>query len=541
MSNSKGIEYIVNSSKAYPPWLKNHSVFKEMSKIDKVFPRIGLPNFKEPCDIINSAEAMAEAGKLSNKLIYLMSSAIVALYSILDIALCSKEKDRNDKCAKIQYCINTTNSVIRSLQAQKHIKIEDGKVVMKLNSDIFCGDKNPSFRKNEAVLRVCGKLWDLIKESGYDKIPKIDQLPEFKDFSRVNIPNKKYIIAFSSYGEEGAWDIGTISMRGVTSCQSWNAPQSRGLIGSISSKFVGVIYISSDQEVPGYGTKMLNRSMVRFCINKNTKKPALVIDNIYPNSNADTINAFKKVLSEKTGLDVLYTGERPAELANYYIPDEPSRKYLRQGEFSYMDYAIPIQTHKSSFKRNDPVVLGKITNTFKSNVCNDIDNMIKAKRELYVSAKKTLEGLLKEFDEAKAKWEKENEGKPENERAPFDLEKPKMDADISAFGKGGVINLLNHCDKKHGAGKAGTAFTKIILDSIEVDYDCASPQEYHRKYLMAFLKNQSAIKEKAKVKINAGTWAKSFPKSSEKFFDMIFSQMKGYFLAGCKELIKKAN
>jgi hypothetical protein len=118
-----------------------------------------------------------------------------------------------------------------------------------------------------------------------------------------------------------------------------------------------------------------------------------------------------------------------------------------------------------------------------------------------------------------------------------------MDNELAAFGKGGIVNLLSHCDKKQGKGLAGSTFANLILNSIVVPdtSECASKEEYHRKYLMSFLKETKKIKEVAKTKYAAGTWMKSFPKSSERFFEMIFSQIRGYVIASCKETIKKSN
>lgn len=542
LEQTKGVDYIVNSKKPYPPWIKEHTVFKSMEKIDKVFPKIGLPNFKESCDIMNSAESLTEAARLGNRLVQVITAAQTQLYAKLDEALTSKEKDRGELCAKIQELISLITTLQYSLRFADYAKVAEGRVVLKLRADIFnAGDKNPVFRKDEALLRVIGKLRDMCLEYKI-KFDAIDQLPEFKDFSRVNVPNKKYTVAFSSSGEDGAWDIGTISMRGVTSCQSWNAPQSRGLIGSISSKFVGVIYLASDQEIPGYGTKMLNRSVVRFCINKKTKKPALIMDNMYPNMNQDTLAVFKKVLKDKSGLDVLYTYDRDPSMGDYYLPDEPARKHLKQGEFSYMDHQIPVLAHAPSIKKA-PANITAMTDEFKKKVGDELDRMVKTKRELFDAATKQLEALKTEYSVAKEKWELENKDKPEDQRIKFQFEEPKMDPELLAFGKGGVENLFKHCDKKHGANSAGRMFSKFILDSLPApkEGEYTSKEEYHRKYLMGFLKSTKAAKEVSWKAVNGGTWMKSFPRSSEKFYNYIFSQMKGYVVDSCKEMIKKSN
>jgi hypothetical protein len=269
---------------------------------------------------------------------------------------------------------------------------------------------------------------------------------------------------------------------------------------------------------------------------------------MYPNQNNDTVAAFKKVLKEKSGLEVYCTFDnnnyaREANIANdYYIPDEPSRKHLKQGEFSYMDYAIPVQVHAASIKKI-PSNLTELTNAFKKKVGEELNASIKAKREAYIEAAKVLEPLVAEWDAAQKKWEEEVAAIPEADRKPFELIEPKLTPDLHNFGKGGIINLLSHCDKKHGVGSAGAVFTKMILDSVEVANadECSTKEEYHRKFVMAFMKNPGKVKEAAKKNIDAGTWQKSFPRSANRFFDSVFAQMKSYMVASCKEMIKRAN
>ena len=151
--------------------------------------------------------------------------------------------------------------------------------------------------------------------------------------------------------------------------------------------------------------------------------------------------------------------------------------------------------------------------------------------------------LKEEVGKNEKKFDEENKDKPENERPKFELEEPKMEAELHSFARGGIINFLTHCDKKHGKNSAGQVFANLFLSSVELpkDLEFNTKEEYHRKYLMTFLKNQTDVKEKAYEKYKVGTWVKSFPKSSEKFFDMIYKQMRPYFMASVKEMIKKSN
>jgi hypothetical protein len=70
---------------------------------------------------------------------------------------------------------------------------------------------------------------------------------------------------------------------------------------------------------------------------------------------------------------------------------------------------------------------------------------------------------------------------------------------------------------------------------------CASKEEYHRAFLMNFLRDHNKIKSASRAEMLKGTWAKSFPKSTDRFFSFVFAQMKGYIMGSMKELMKGKN
>jgi hypothetical protein len=540
-TTQKSVDYIINSKKPYPDWLKGHAVFKNMGKIDKIFPRIGLPNFRETADIMNTAEAKNDAINLVSNLNQHMLTARNAAYTKLNEALLSKDATRAELCNKLQSIINIVGSLTWAISFQDYITFDGGKINLKLRCDVFNGDKNPVLRKDESILRAVGKVREMCITANIPFV-EIDKIQEFKNFSRTNIPNKKYMVVFSSTGEDGAWDMATMSMRGIQSCQAWTSPQSRGLIGSLSSKFVGVMYIASDQDIPGYGSKMMNRSVVRFAIHTKTKRPALLIDRMYPAENKDTVECFKKILHEKTGLDVVYAASNTNDYYNYYIPDEPSNKLLAPGETSYMDTKIAVVAHTPSIKAAK-TNLDSLTIEFKSKVCAELNNMVRMRREMYEAARAKHVAIRAEYDAAKAAHLEKHGSKPASDRPKFELHAPKMENELTAFGGGGVINLFEHCDKRYGANSAAGQFATIIFNNIEVPHpeDCETPQEYHRRYMMSFLRNPSVVKAAAWRAASQGTWMKSFPKSADKFFMFVFGQMRGFMMNEVRAMIKKQN
>ena len=367
----------------------------------------------------------------------------------------------------------------------------------------------------------------------------IDQLQEFKDYSRANVGKSVYNIVFSSTGEDGQWDIATASMRGIQSCQAWNSPQAKGLIGTMTSKYTAIMYMESDASVPPYGTKMLYRSMVRFCINSKTKKPMLVIDKMYPSVNDATLSAFKRILHKKSGIDVIYAQATTTDISgSLYIPSEADMSgFLGQGENSYMDTKLNISEHKiKPITQATTNNISSITDAFKVAVGKDLDTLVKTKRSLYEKAFKELEVKRTEYYATKTEWEK----KDLTSRGEFILPLPKMESELAEFFRNGVDNLFSHCDKKYGTNSAGRCFADVIMNAVPktgLDKACTK-EEYHRAYLMNFLRDLNKIKSAAKAEMMKGTWAKSFPKSSERFYNFVSAQMKPYIMASMKSLIK---
>jgi hypothetical protein len=541
------IEYIVNSTKPYPDFIKENEIFKSLNKIDKIFSSIGLSNFKEKVEILNSSGAIVSATQLHND----MCSALQQLNSQCNMKIqteiASLEKSRNENCFNLQKSIHLTNqlnTVLRNTTTTRLAINENNKLSFKLPVDIFYDHINPIFKKDESIIKVINKIYAFMEKGGIlpAAINRIETFNSFKAFSNANMPSKKYDVCFSSHGEDGAWDIATVSMRGINSCQSWTAPQSRGLIGSISSKFVGVIYLESGDSIllPVQGStmmnsKMMNRCMVRFAISSKTKIPALVMDTMYPSANLDVLNAFKKILKEKSGLNVISAVSDG--IGDYYLPEENHNKILKQGEASYMDAHLPIKKVESILLKKDLTALVK---KFEADVCIDLGRMLDLKKAPFIEEKAKYEIKLKEYNAAKLEFDNLHKDKTQEERdaIKFELLPPTMTE--STF-SGGVIGLFKHCDKHHGANSAIRKFSEAIFSSIDLGdvSQFETNEAYYRHYLINFISNKNKIKTASLVKINRGTWMKNFTRSSNKFYNFVFEQIKDYALKSCKELIKK--
>ena len=110
----------------------------------------------------------------------------------------------------------------------------EGKVVLKLISSIPDEKEGKNiFRRDEPLFRIFNAVKERCLTLGIPLL-NLETTEPFKIFSKENMPNKDYSMLFSSEGEAGAWDIATMSMRGIRSCQRWDGEYPRCLIGSIT-------------------------------------------------------------------------------------------------------------------------------------------------------------------------------------------------------------------------------------------------------------------------------------------------------------------
>lgn len=482
-----GVRHIIDNTK-YPDYIRNHGVFQKLNKIAKVFPSIGLPNCQEECDYQNIQDAKADAQNL------LITDVRTALYKVIDSYSCK---------ASLRDIASAIYNEITSYYSYMVIE-EEGKINIKFYHD--CGvnaEGKPFAKKGEGFFKAYNKFAEKCKEEAGINLLPLDSMPFFKNFSTNNVGGKKFKLIFSSTGEEGAWDIATISMRGISSCQSWGTSQSRGLIGSISSRYVGVIYLTSGDKYNDHGSRMNRRTLVRFAINKKTKKPALLLDRVYPADCPAARKLFKDFLTKKTNLPVLFSND--AGWNDHALPADSYWKFvaMQPGEFTYMDTKIPWMTQQPTPK--DPY-------TYHSRI-SQVD------RELQT---RIHDAIVKMADEYCVK---------------------KDHADLF---KGGVTNLLVSMKRNFGTTTWATSPLPKLYDIVRVPHNWVpdfnaygTPAEYEKAVVRAAIKNIGAIKIVIKTNYTSmGRWTKYYTKSIDKLVDLIVSQYKLQLLVLYKNLLK---
>lgn len=345
-------------AKELPKWITSHPVFEEVDKIGKVFPRVGLPNVEGDCAIDNHDAATKSAKRLISSIRESLTERIRALKAY--------GKDHPNINAARKTKLKQTIELLEAIKSQTKVKedcivVNNGKITLNLPADITLdGEPRPTLRKGEGLFRVYNKVNDLLKEGRFNTLYKLEDFDTFKTFSADNIPNNQFKIVFSSEGADGLWDIATMSMRGVSSCQSWKGEYKHCVIGSLIDPFVGIIYLTSGNKFNEYGSKMIKRCIVRFAISKKDKKPVLVLDNMYPEYEKKVADQFVAFLKERTGgkFDIIYAARAEKALGDVYMPLTDIRRKLqgfgprgKKKEDPY-DYLGTIQSYQDFHIKN---------------------------------------------------------------------------------------------------------------------------------------------------------------------------------------------
>lgn len=336
-------------TKKFPDFIRGSAAIVHATQIEKIFPEIGLPNSKESIEVKLDFTDVA-----LHKVIHLAVKRFVSqykadhcpadlkgleLFKISQILYVLEELDRRFTKA---YGLEISSDYVRLSEA---IPSFDGKALFKAGTDVF-------------------RLAKGLIEAG-SKYAKVDLVTN----EEIEKECKNLQIVFSSDGIEGAWDLATMSMRGIKSCMRWEARQSRALVGSITDPGCGIIYLTNGSKTP-YGTKTLFRALVRVVVDAD-KKPTLILDRLYssfyknkPNeyNNLDLqirqlfLDYLQKKVPTCTILDAV---KDKSSLAKYYLPQPDNMNYLHEEEMSYRD--TPLQYAGNYFSSLYPNIVKQLS------------------------------------------------------------------------------------------------------------------------------------------------------------------------------------
>lgn len=309
------------NKKNFAHFIKTSAVLKKNKTIEKLFSEAGLSNFEVNSD--NPSVRHKAAEKL-----------IGTIFRRLHIFRGCKY--RND--GTLQW------RILHSYKKTGKLSLTDPLSVNKIQGKI-----------GESLFKFENKCYNFYTTTSRhnNMWQALEQYEDFKEFSLLNSNNLK--IVFSADGEEGIWDIATMSMRGIDSCQSWGGQFRNCLIGSMLDPYTGIIYLTSGSKSE-FGTKMLARCVVRL-ITKGKQK-AIFLDKMYPRENISIRDQFVKaiktnikdkkvkvILSRVSGFHIPYSSYISNILTpyNYEMANNKDENSYNSCNLSYRDTFIPFK------------------------------------------------------------------------------------------------------------------------------------------------------------------------------------------------------
>lgn len=388
-----------------PDFIKNHPILKSKKHINKVFPSFGLHNFRDKITYEN--KSTEEQNKLIHQLLNTLSDQIDTIIQNFNLVLSELPEETEPVILHIVSSYVTFLKHTKSAIYDANTVRKDGKTKILLSLNVGMGGKT-ILKTGDSVFQIFHKVntltQQLLKKYPHLKtdiyagsewellLPNIDSLLTVKEFHNSNLTAKDYYIVFSSTGDTGAWDIATMSMRGIDSCQNWgNETYRECLIGSILSRYVGIIYLTSGSQADKHGEKMIRRCIVRFGINKNTGEKLIILDKMYDSYDSNISHLFIEALSKRTNIKVLNysnVSEVDPEIPSAWdvkIPGESLLNRLKPNELPYLS-DTPFTTKTKSQQT-------ALENQFQSlDVVNHLDKTIS---DIYDQTSDNLKTLFK--------------------------------------------------------------------------------------------------------------------------------------------------
>ena len=361
------------SEKKFPSFITGHAIFKSFKEVRKVFPEIGLPNTEKEIEVDNKKEAKDAATYLLNEIKDRIDRRLLSINKYA-VKKDSMGKKRKKKLNNAQHLLTSVKTNITKAK-NGFLTENNGRITLNLPTDIADAEDKMAFKGGEGLFRVYNKLNETLRAGHFLAMPKLEDLNTFKEFSAKNVPALKYKVRFASDGSEGAWDIATMSMRGINSCQTWGGGNSTHIVGSIVDPFTGIIYLTNGGKFNEHGSKMIRRCVVRFVVDEKKKVPYLALERMYPAMEKGCLDAFIAFLKERTDnkFDVIYLDSHNyTAKANLYVPMSKVVGQLTTYDQPYRDsgmtYKADVNDRKSCVKEAVQYKLDVLYGAFASKV-----------------------------------------------------------------------------------------------------------------------------------------------------------------------------
>lgn len=319
-------------SKKYPKFIRNNKYFIHNIIPNKNFESIGLPN----------CSSKIRSNQINNQ------SNMIDFINVLQ----KHAKYAIEGLKKVNYFLDpsASSAIAFSSAKNKEIGIADTKLSewYLLNSVKNYDELNDDFYS--LLYEINAIINKYLPNSTFCKI--FDLCKSAKDFNKYfelpDSPEEDIRVVFSSKGNQAQWDIATMSMRGVSSCQRWAHSAAKHLVGSIVDPNAAIMYLT-DGNTTKYGSKMLRRAVVRIVKDNKTKETVILIERIYPfmsyninYTDMATLSIFKSFIQKriKNKYKIIYAYDIDFNAKNYSIPMCNELTFLKKSNLSYIDSKV---------------------------------------------------------------------------------------------------------------------------------------------------------------------------------------------------------
>lgn len=322
------------STQWMPSWLTKHKGFEQVkgSRIFKIFSQFGLHDFRETFEDPSAVEEFRD---------FLMG----ALSNVVQQASGKQDSPELDRLEQVAYKLLQDVMSNAMWQLNKH----------RITKQIASEDKKLRLDAGMSVIKAYNTIRAYASTLGI-QMQEVESSKEFKGYSKRG----QFSVVFSTKPE----DIAAMSSRSNWgTCQKIDVVQGLGgcLVGSILSKFVGIVYITTGsqyaQDSINRGERMEARCLVRFVIDTKTNKPALILDRMYPVYIPKFAQAIHDILQKRSSIPVHNIsnsediGIEPENTSRFRMPEEDLP--IKQHEATYLD--TPAAFTNSTGQVKDPV------------------------------------------------------------------------------------------------------------------------------------------------------------------------------------------
>jgi len=340
-------EFPESAQRWMPKWLTQHKGFEQVegNRIFKIFSKFGLSDFRETFEDPSSVEEFKDF-------------VISGLSDVIRQITSKPDSPEVNRLEQVAYKLLRETMGPGPWVTDKH----------RITTQIASEDKTFRLDAGMSVIKAYNTVKVYAGAQGIN-MPDLESSKEFKAYSKRG----QFSVVFST----DPTDIAAMSSRSNWgTCQTIHVEQGLGgcIVGSTLSKFVGIVYITTGNQYMAEpvhknpndlsswkkqprGEKMEARCLIRFAIDTRTKKPVLILDQMYPVYIPKFAQAIHAAIQKRAKIPVHdisnseAIGVQPDNFARFRTPDEKTPG-LKAHERTYRDTPAAFTDKSNEVKDN---------------------------------------------------------------------------------------------------------------------------------------------------------------------------------------------